>query len=97
VSLFRQRQDEIKQLFKKPVRYGNDPDHIGDLEELGAIRLVYASDHLFRRGEDRQITERLLTLEALMSTLTAFEASKPKDTIYAILWLACDVTLVSKG
>jgi hypothetical protein len=75
VSLFRQRQDEIKQLFKKSVRYGNDPDHIGD----------------------RQITERLLTLEALMSTLTAFEASEPKDTIYAILWLACDLTLVSKG
>lgn len=31
-----------------------------------------------------------------MSTLTAFEAAEPKDTVYAIIWLARDATPVSK-
>jgi len=95
VSLFRQNQDRIKPLFKKAGFFGNDPDYIGDLEELSAIRLVHASDHLFHRDEDGRITERLLTLEGLMSELTAFEASEPKDTVFAIVWLARDATPVS--
>ncbi|KAK5657600.1 hypothetical protein OQA88_3179 [Cercophora sp. LCS_1] len=95
VSLFRQNQDRIKPLFKKDGSFGNDPDYIGDLDELSAIRLVHASDHLFHRDEDGRITERLLTLEGLMSELTAFEASEPKDTVFAIVWLARDATPVS--
>jgi hypothetical protein len=95
VSLFRQNQDRIKPLFKKAGLFGNDPDYIGDLEELSAIRLVHASDHLFHRDEDGRITERLLTLEGPMSELTAFEASEPKDTVFAIVWLARDATPVS--
>ncbi|RDW63276.1 hypothetical protein BP6252_10821 [Coleophoma cylindrospora] len=96
IALFKQYQLTIQDLFKRSVQLDNDPDRIGDLDELSAIRLVHASDHLFRRAKGERITEKLLPLEGLMSTLTAFEASEPKDTIYAIVWLARDATPVSK-
>lgn len=95
VSLFLENQDLIRPLFKKSNAFDNDPNYIGDLEELSAVRLVQASDHLFHRDEEGRITERLLPLEGLMSELTAFEASEPKDVIYAILWMAKDATPVS--
>jgi hypothetical protein len=95
VSLFLENQHLIKPLFKKSNDFGNDHEYIGDLEELSAIRLVQASDHLFHRNEDGVITERLLPLEGLMSELTSFEASEPKDIVYAILWMAKDATPVS--
>lgn len=96
ISLFKQYQVQVQDLFKRSVHLGNDPERIGDLDELSAIRLVHASDHLFRRNEGEGISEKLLPLEGLMSTLTAFEAAEPKDTIYAIIWLAKDATPVSK-
>lgn len=96
ISLFKQYQVPVQDLFKRSVQLGNDPERIGDLDELSAIRLVHASDHLFRRNEGEGISEKLLPLEGLMSTLTAFEAAEPKDTVYAIIWLARDATPVSK-
>jgi len=65
-------------------------DGIEDINQLGAVRLVEAWDNLFRRTPDGKITESLLSLEALMSSLTAFEASEPRDTVYAILSLSND-------
>lgn len=90
LSLLECKQYEIRQLFRESTTFRNHPDYIGDLSELGAIRLVYAADNLFRKSEDGQIMEHLLSLEALMSSLSAFEASEPRDTVYAILWLAND-------
>ncbi len=86
ISLLKQYEITIQDLFKRSIHLGNDPERIGDLDELSAIRLVHASDHLFRREERKQhISEKLLSLEGLMSTLTAFEASEPKDIVYAIV------------
>ncbi|KAI9665104.1 MAG: hypothetical protein M1821_006552 [Bathelium mastoideum] len=90
VSLFYHKRQDLKRLFRESSRFHNHPDYLGDLTELGAVRLVYASDNLFRKSKDGHITERLLSLEALMSSLTAFEASDPHDVVYAVLWLAKD-------
>ena len=43
------------------------------------------------------IMEHMLTLEALMSMLSAFEASDPHDTVYAILWMAQDARPIFFG
>ncbi|KAL9096087.1 MAG: hypothetical protein Q9165_001609 [Trypethelium subeluteriae] len=90
VSLLYHKRQDLKRLFRESSRFSNHPDYLGDLTELGAIRLVYASDNLFRKSEHGEITDRLLSLEALMSSLTAFDASDPHDIVYAILWLARD-------
>ena len=96
-SLFASRQHDIRQLFRESTAFRNPPDYLGDLNELGAVRLVYASDNLVRKWEDGRIMERLLSLEALMSSLSAFEASDPHDIVYAILWLANDARPGSKN
>ena len=90
VSLFDSRHLDIRRLFRESPAFHNHPDYLGDLGELGAVRLVYAWENVFRRTEDGEITERLLSLEALMSSLSAFEASDPHDIVYAVLWLASD-------
>lgn len=90
ISLFAHSQDQIRKLFKESALAGHHPDYLGDLSELGAIRLVYAADNLFRKSEDGNIIARLLSLDALMSELSTFEVSTPHDIVYAVLWLASD-------
>jgi hypothetical protein len=51
---------------------------------------------LFRRNESGQIVEHLLSIEALKSTLTMFEASNPHDIVYAMLGLAQDTAVNSE-
>jgi len=90
ISLLERNQYEIRQLFRESTAFRNHPDYFGDLTELGAVRLVSAAENLFRKSEDGRIMEKVRSLEALMSSLSAFEASEPRDTVYAILWLAND-------
>ncbi|KAK5115392.1 hypothetical protein LTR85_009852 [Meristemomyces frigidus] len=96
ISLFASKRLELRQLFRESTAHRNHPDYLGDLTELGAIRLVFASDNLFRKTEQGEIMEHLFTLEALMSSMSAFEASNPHDILYAVLWLANDAEPVTK-
>jgi hypothetical protein len=57
---------------------------------LGANTLIEALSNLFRKSQDREIIERLSTLETLVSTLLTFDATDPRDIIYAVLSIAKD-------
>lgn len=59
---------------------------------LGASNLVNVASNLFRRSnrDQGQEIERLSGLEALVSSLLSFEASDPRDTVYALLSIAKD-------
>jgi Heterokaryon incompatibility protein (HET) len=92
VSLFTSKHHDVRKLFQGSPLFDHHPDFLGEIEELGANRLVYASSNLFRKSDDGTIMEHLLSLEALMSSLSVFEASNPHDVVYAILWLANDAT-----
>ena len=96
ISLFNSKSTEIGQLFRKSTEFNNPLDYLGDVTELGATRLVHACDNIFRKSDDGAIMEHMLSLEALMSSLSAFEAADPHDTVYAILWLAHDARPISK-
>lgn len=96
ISLFNSKSSEIRQLFRKSAIFKNPLDYLGDITELGAIRLVHACDNIFRKSDDGAIMEHMLSLEALMSSLSAFEATDPHDTVYAVLWLAHDARPISK-
>jgi hypothetical protein len=52
--------------------------------------LVHATSNLFRKSNDGQILERLADLETLVSELSPFEATNPRDIIYGVLALAKD-------
>ncbi|CZT09311.1 uncharacterized protein RAG0_14108 [Rhynchosporium agropyri] len=88
VALFVTKQDQINKLLNK--NYPTVAESIGDMKVLGANTLVEASSNLFRRSKEGVISERFLTLETLVSTLLAFEATDLRDIVYAVLSLAKD-------
>ena len=90
VALFGSRAEEIAELFRRDKNYNNQGDFLGDVEALGATRLVQTISKLFRKSDKGKKLEPLLSLEALVSNLSAFNASKPHDIIYAVLSLAND-------
>jgi len=97
IALFMTRHDEIKAYLEKPKKFSDKGDpkaHLGSVEPraLGANTLVDATTNLFRRSDDGgRIQHRLVNLEVLVSSMfLAFEASEPRDTIYAVLSLAKD-------
>ena len=91
VSLFEAVESESHTISKSIMMsdlFNHIPDFLGEIKFLGATRLVDATSNLFRKSKNGQVLERLLSLEALISNLSAFEASRPHDVIYAVLNLA---------
>jgi hypothetical protein len=89
VTLFVSRLDQIQQLFPLSASL-NASETLTNIRVLGASALVNISNSLFRKSPEGEILERLRTMETLVSTLLSFEATDPKDTVYAILSLAKD-------
>ncbi|WPH04729.1 heterokaryon incompatibility protein 6, or allele [Acrodontium crateriforme] len=89
-ALFVARYRDLRHLFQSSKEFHNHPNYLGEVEALGAKSLVDITTNLFRKSDDGIVLERLMSLEALVSTLTLFEAGSPHDTIYAVLWLAHD-------
>lgn len=90
MALFASRAEEISKLFRGASKYKHQFDFLGDVQAHGANRLVQTISRLFRKSDDGNRLEPLLSLESLVSTLSAFKASKPHDIIYATLSLAND-------
>lgn len=90
IALFVTKFDNIKNLFRSSRRFNHNPEHLGDIIGLGANNLVNVASNLFRRSnhDQGQEIERLSGLEALVSSLLSFEASDPRDTVYALLSIA---------
>ncbi|CZR65424.1 uncharacterized protein PAC_15324 [Phialocephala subalpina] len=81
-------RSDVAKLFKSNLTIHVD---IPGPRALGAHTLVNASSNLFRRSDEGHIQKRLVDLEVLVSSLfLPFEASEPRDTIYAVLSLARD-------
>jgi hypothetical protein len=100
IALFMTKHDEIRHMLEKlKISFDvmSDPAaYIGGLEPraLGANTLVHATSTLFRKSDDGNIQQRLMNLEVLVSSLfLAFEASEPRDTVYAALSLAKDTAV----
>ena len=93
VALFVSRIDDIKELFRMSRRYNNNPEHLGDVTALGANIIVNVTRNCFRRtilsAGDFHL-KPLSSLEALVSNLLTFEASDPRDTVYALLSIVKD-------
>jgi hypothetical protein len=89
------KHDSITDMLGKPESFVAMQENVGALDPraLGANTLVNATSNLFRRSLDGKVHQRLLSLEVLVSSLfLPFEASEPKDTIYAVLSLARDTS-----
>lgn len=88
VALFVNRIEEIKARYRTRSEFNHEREPLGDVTALGASILVDVTRNSFRKRkwdtEDRYL-EPLSGLEALMSNLLSFEATDPRDTVYALL------------
>ncbi|OCK93362.1 uncharacterized protein K441DRAFT_723434 [Cenococcum geophilum 1.58] len=90
VALFESRSKPLSELYKASPSHDYNPNFLGDVEALGATRLVHVISNLLRRSDTGQICERRLNLEQLVANLATFQAREPHDMIYAVLALAKD-------
>lgn len=90
VALFQRRSAQIAKQFKGSQVYEHNPDFFGDINAMGASRLVLTTSNLYRKSDDGRIIDRLLSLEALVSILSDFKARERHDTFYAVLALGRD-------
>lgn len=90
VAIFEKHSPLVNDLAKKKEEWGNQADYFGDIETMGATRLVQTTNILYRKSDRGEITNRLLDLESLVSILPTFESSIKHDTVYAVLALAKD-------
>jgi hypothetical protein len=90
IAIFTSRYHQIRELLKVSAVFGRHFYRLDDVIGLAAERLVDGLSDLFRKSEDGVIMQYRFSLEYLVSTLSAFQATNPRDTIYAVLSLAED-------
>ena len=99
ISLFEKHIDEIRPLFKGSIEHDHDFYALPDIDHLGASALVKASNNIFRRNRNKTPNgprwsktpyEAMQSLEWLVSTLSPFMSSDPRDTVYAFNNIAKD-------
>lgn len=94
VSLFVEVESathRLSDVMKRDQLFDHIPDFFGDVSSLGAALLVDATSNLFRNSMTGG-RQALSTLEYLVSRLSVFEATQPRDTIYALLAISKDTT-----
>lgn len=90
IGLFALNFDRIRTLFRQSREdtiYRNYKT-IDEMAPLGAKVLVDAVTNAFRKNVDDSIIEPVFDLETLVSSLSSFESSDPRDTIFALLNIA---------
>jgi hypothetical protein len=90
VSICASLYHQLQQLFLSSPKFDHNPDYLSSITESGALRLIQVVNMLFRKSDEAVAPKASLSLETLVCTLPAFEASRPEDTIYAVLSLAAD-------
>jgi hypothetical protein len=90
IAHFVTKFDSIEQLFLASTKYTHQLRTLRDVQAYGANILVETTSSMFRKSEEGEVLDRLATLELLVSSLTIFEASDARDTIFALLSIAKD-------
>ncbi|KIW13443.1 hypothetical protein PV08_08631 [Exophiala spinifera] len=96
MSLFATKGHDLSKIFQKSATYSYNADHLGEIDAYGAKTLVDTIESMFRKSEDGHVMENLLSLEAVLTNLAAFDAQRPHDYIYAVMRLSNDAIPVSE-
>lgn len=95
-ALFRQEAGRIEAMIAQFPE--NSSQRIGNVRYSGAFSIIEMTNNLFRwsgtagTGHPLDDAERLISLEELVSRLVMFHATDPRDTVFAMLSLAKDIT-----
>ena len=90
VQLFFAKLERVRAFYNSSKLFKRDPEALAHVDPKGAGAVVQATDNVLRKREDGKVVARLWDIESLVSTFAHFEASDPRDTIYALLPLAND-------
>lgn len=90
IGLFVVNYDRVRELFRRSSERAivSNYENFSELEPLGAKVLVDAITNTFRKSIDNTLFEPVSDLETLVSSLSTFESSDPRDTIFALLNIA---------
>ncbi|RYC63681.1 hypothetical protein CHU98_g2522 [Xylaria longipes] len=92
ISLFNEIETGTKSLseqMKGDKELKHVPDFFGHVPALSTTQLVEVTNNLFWRVSKHE-REAKFSLEYLISIFTSFEATEPRDTVYALLAVARD-------
>jgi hypothetical protein len=95
ISLFVQNFEKIRELFRSSKEFSHNFYAIGELDPLGAKVLVDVTTNIFRKNADGTVFEPIKSLESLVSTLSTFESSDPRDTIHALRNISKEASYLS--
>ncbi|MCJ1394513.1 hypothetical protein MMC18_007391 [Xylographa bjoerkii] len=98
VSLFVEVESathRLSEVMKRDQTFDHNPDFFGYISQLGAALLVDVTSNLFRSSKSGE-RKPLSNLEHLVCRLSVFEATQPRDTIYALLAIAKDTAPKTK-
>ncbi|KIW01575.1 uncharacterized protein PV09_07049 [Verruconis gallopava] len=84
----------LSDVMRKDPAFYHIPGWFEYVSALGASLLVDATGSLFRISEDKRRTP-LQTLEYLVSNLSVFKASEPRDTVFSLLAVARDTNPIA--
>lgn len=88
ITLIAAQRDSLRRVFSSLL--ASDPDDVESFSSLSTLKFLHLVDNMFRKTVDGRITQHLMTLEALLASTPQFESSDPRDTVYALLFLASD-------
>jgi len=91
VSLLASNQESIKSLFDYS-EWREGPNTIGDVTSFGAYILLEATSKLFLRDANGGIRSPRTNIESLVTSLTTFDTSDPRDLIYGLVSIARDTS-----
>jgi Heterokaryon incompatibility protein (HET) len=90
IELFMAKLPDIRKLFEVSDCSKTDPDALKNVESFGAKDMVRTTNNIFRKNDSGQVIEWLRGIENLVHDLLSFEATDPRDTVYALLGIAKD-------
>jgi hypothetical protein len=97
VQLFMTKIERIRALYDSSEVSKVDPDALSHVESAGATAIVNATSNVLRRAHNGRILDRIWNIESLVMKFLHFEASDPRDAIFALLSLASDGHLMNRG
>jgi hypothetical protein len=91
----------LSEVMEKDDRFYHVPGWFEYVSELGASLLVSATGKIFRQYQDGETDyapprRGLQSLEYLVSSLFTFQATEPRDAVYALLAIARDTSPLSE-
>ena len=98
VSLFVEVESathRLSEIMRRDEQFNHVPDFFGYVSALGATVLVEAVNTLFRESMDGSRREPLLSIEYLVSKMTVFGVTEPRDAIYSLLAIAKDTVPIA--